>query len=1131
MSKKRIRAIPLIALFVLLTLAIISLGLFTFLHYQPVQQIVLRQILKSYNLSEFRISFSKARITLWNPVTVVANEIKVEYGDNTARASIDEITAVFKPSSLFRGPRMPEALNIIGPDVWFRSSRSGETRIKKAVGEMAGLLAGASRIKNLSIRKGTISWDDRGINLSGLEFLLSRLGGGPSFRISAKGNLSIGGKACLIRVKGRLDSQSHNALSFADLELDGLSIPVSWLPGSHDVVPKGGEANVKARLTLKKDELHTNVSIASKNLEFCLRSSLTQKTYNFPSLSLIFSSTYKDGSFVVPEFTLNGSGISLSGSFSTNFNVPSKALKLKITTPFLPYVEFRRIFPDPLVGPWITKKLFPVLSDGKVKVEKFCVEGTTDQLQALNVPANRSCLSLRVVWKDLSALQDEKPFSFRGSSGRLCISNGRLIVSGVKGSYGSSHVTTGSMEIPDLYASKVEARIKVEGKLALAELPELFSSQFVSERVSYILKDVKELSGASSVRLGGRLVGGSSFVFEWGGLKSEVCELNYGSIPITIRDAEVLYRQGLGYRFKGTVEGADSELGIVGRANDNLSDVSLAAQGKGDLGALNGALFHLGYVDIHSSGPSSLSFSLERTPHKVSLQGWVNLGGVMFRAGPVSVHGLEGDKLFVSISKPKDGYINLQDIIWLQDKGFIQGSAQYDVKGGVMKATVFAKQASVNDLQLSRRKAVYHISSGFDCNLKAEIKNWEIRKFFLFGSFNAYGLTVRKGRTITPFRNCPVGITFNGKEISLNCMRVEVAGLPVFISGRLKGWDRITGNIEMGLPELDLRPIIVKNMKVWEAPKTGPVGILPGGSNIRFTVNISRTSFGSMEEGRLEASGVVKRDTVHLEKCTLSFPHIKISAVGYLKKEDKRGYYLSSYVKVNQVPVQDFIHELDEGVPFLEGTLNMEALFTSQGKNLGDFIRRLNGEANFEIKKGKIFKSTVLIKVLDFLSVQKIFAKKPPNLSKGGLYFKEIKGSIEIKDGIATSEQVVMSSPVLNAVARGKLDLNTKKIKVDLGAQPFVTIDSILSKIPLVGYILTGKDRALLVYYFKVRGSWSDPDVEYVPFKNMGKSTLLFLRRAFLTPVRLFKNIRRMIEKLSRMGKPIPATELDSPLH
>ena len=61
-----------------------------------------------------------------------------------------------------------------------------------------------------------------------------------------------------------------------------------------------------------------------------------------------------------------------------------------------------------------------------------------------------------------------------------------------------------------------------------------------------------------------------------------------------------------------------------------------------------------------------------------------------------------------------------------------------------------------------------------------------------------------------------------------------------------------------------------------------------------------------------------------------------------------------------------------------------------------------------------------------------------------------------------------MSSPVLNAVARGKLDLNTKKIKVDLGAQPFVTIDSILSKIPLVGYILTGKDRALLVYYFKI---------------------------------------------------------------
>jgi uncharacterized protein YhdP len=173
-------------------------------------------------------------------------------------------------------------------------------------------------------------------------------------------------------------------------------------------------------------------------------------------------------------------------------------------------------------------------------------------------------------------------------------------------------------------------------------------------------------------------------------------------------------------------------------------------------------------------------------------------------------------------------------------------------------------------------------------------------------------------------------------------------------------------------------------------------------------------------------------------------------------------------------------------------------------------ISSLTGSADFLIEKGKIQKSNIILQVLEFLSVQNIFVNRPTETSVEGFYFKSISGNVVIDNGVIESNNLIMKSPVLNGAFKGSVDLCNDQIDFDMGIQPLGTIDFLVSKIPIVGYILTGKEKSILVYYFKVTGPLSKPEVQYVPLKNWGTGLEGFFERLFLTPSRIIKGISNL---------------------
>src|SRR4030042_1930909 len=87
----------------------------------------------------------------------------------------------------------------------------------------------------------------------------------------------------------------------------------------------------------------------------------------------------------------------------------------------------------------------------------------------------------------------------------------------------------------------------------------------------------------------------------------------------------------------------------------------------------------------------------------------------------------------------------------------------------------------------------------------------------------------------------------------------------------------------------------------------------------------------------------------------------------------------------------------------------------------------------------------------------------------------------------------------------GKVDLGKNQIDPRIGVHPLVTVDTVLSKIPIVGYILTGKEKAFLSYVYEVKGDLDDPMIEAIPIKSLGQGFWGIIQRLLETPLRPFQ--------------------------
>jgi uncharacterized protein YhdP len=191
---------------------------------------------------------------------------------------------------------------------------------------------------------------------------------------------------------------------------------------------------------------------------------------------------------------------------------------------------------------------------------------------------------------------------------------------------------------------------------------------------------------------------------------------------------------------------------------------------------------------------------------------------------------------------------------------------------------------------------------------------------------------------------------------------------------------------------------------------------------------------------------------------------------------------------------------LYQGTGEITGLLSLSGTLASQGFGAQGFLPNLDGNLMLALRDGQLGRQTLTVRVLSLLDVTQLIDPKALALSSQGIPYRRLTADIRIEDGVAHTENLRLESPAFTLSAYGRVNLVTETVQMDIAVKPFQTMDRLVTKIPVAGWLLGGKDGSMIVALYRVTGTLSNPTVESLPLKSVGRNVFGAFRRLLDLP-------------------------------
>lgn len=159
-------------------------------------------------------------------------------------------------------------------------------------------------------------------------------------------------------------------------------------------------------------------------------------------------------------------------------------------------------------------------------------------------------------------------------------------------------------------------------------------------------------------------------------------------------------------------------------------------------------------------------------------------------------------------------------------------------------------------------------------------------------------------------------------------------------------------------------------------------------------------------------------------------------------------------------------------------------------------------KGSFKLKAGPgvVKRSSVIAKIFAIINVTGLFKK--------GLFKSDLPYSVLDVTGAVQGEKMVIERLILKAegldfFGRGEALLDKGTLDLFVLVSPLKTFDYLLSKIPVLGYAIGGKNRTILTIPVKVSGPFRDPTVSVLDPEAIGKGVLDLFKNIITIPVRI----------------------------
>jgi hypothetical protein len=817
--------------------------------------------------------------------------------------------------------------------------------------------------------------------------------------------------------------------------------------------------------------------------------------------------------------------------------------------------EGRKLIPYRIITPDVSDALFRAEGNGLVQILSVKLSGKIPEVEhcdqllyahTLSVEMRMDGARLKLPW-DLPALEDLK--------GLLLFKNGHLNLSEVEGKalHSSIHQANGTfyrlLLVPTL-------QVDCEGKFDLKDLPSLMKIEGLTGELTEALLPIASLSGKADYRLSlkGDLKPPLHFQHQGSYHLSKVRFIHRRiPFPILIGNGMIEFsNQGFQWS-EAKVEFGSSSLLMNGlwKREEKVHPLQIMAKGRIDL------------KNLFDLSQSSL-FPEEARSKLKGIEGLSGMGQCSFKGKTikkdVQLFSYEGEfipkeanLLLKGVPHPiifKEGFFSFSNLGVGFSKMKVQsGDSSLTLDGFVKEGNLSLISSGLVDLKqlrtlLQSPHAPEEIRSQIDeiqeLTGKAEVRlRWLGRMeegitSMKEGEIRLRGVSIQHQKIPVPLSQIEGSFLLSPGKMRFNGLKGMIGNSPLTVSGSMSRISSEPRNIrtdssssstkagsegsstvsrrrlsfQISSPQLDLDPLFLKG------EKNTPTSFIKlsdwlSNWNIDGKIEVNQGKYRSLYYQDLRGEMKTVDGKLFFHPVQFKGAGGDLWGEGWIQPAEK-GVRFEMKPRISNMEAKAFLRTIfrkgEEEKIELTGRFHIDKVeLRGEGENFQKVKESLNGSLRVEMENGVIERFNILAKIFSILNVSQLFMGRFPDLNTKGLPYHQLMGTIHVKDGIASTEDFILESDAMRITLLGKVDVAKGLIDAKIGIHPLVTLDKILSYVPIAGYILTGKEKAFLSYVYEVKGDLNDPKIEPIPIKGLGESFLGIMKRLVETPLTPFK--------------------------
>jgi len=373
-------------------------------------------------------------------------------------------------------------------------------------------------------------------------------------------------------------------------------------------------------------------------------------------------------------------------------------------------------------------------------------------------------------------------------------------------------------------------------------------------------------------------------------------------------------------------------------------------------------------------------------------------------------------------------------------------------------------------------------------------------------------------------RTADLGLTSPEGEVNLHRVRGQIAfqseavhvyrlsfglGKSRFtVSGDVKDFAGPDITAELVSPHIDSDD--VARLMYLEYPKQEG-GTAPSGMEVNAALRVDAGTFHGIDFTRLNAELRYVPGTVDVAALEVDCFEGTFKARGTVGIRPDGRHRYEGNISVDGMLLENIQRYLGIQDRTVTGTLSLTGDVSAAGSSAEELKKTAAGAFQVRAEQGVLKKYSVLSKIFSLLNVSQLAKLRLPDMAKEGMPYKRITSSMSLENGVLSSEDFFIKSNAMEISGVGTVDVLKKEIDCTVGVHPLQTVDLIVSKIPIAGWILTDERGKLITVHFKVDGTWDNPNVKAITARSIGKGILDIFRRIFQLPGKLITDTGEVI--------------------